>query len=49
MNNFLEFVDKYIVWYNDYIGGYAVLFMLIPTGLYFIIRLKFLNVWALPH
>ena len=49
MNGFLETMDKMIVWYNDYVGGYAVLFLLIPTGLYFIFKLRFLNVWALPH
>ncbi len=49
MNPILEFIDKIIVAYNDYVGGYAVLFMLIPTGLYFIIRLKFLNVTRLFH
>jgi len=38
-----------IVWYNNYIGGYAILLLLIPTGLYFIIRLKFLNVTKLWH
>lgn len=47
--NFLEWVDIIIQWYNNYIGVYAVLLMLIPTGLYFIIRLKFLNVTRLWH
>ena len=49
MDGFLQAIDSAIVWYNDYIGGYAVLFFLIPTGLYFIFKLRFLNVWALPH
>jgi len=49
MNGFLEVFDKGIVWYNDYIGGYAILFLLVPTGLYFIIRLRFLNVTKLWH
>lgn len=47
--SFLEGFGRIIEWYNDYIGVYAVLIMLIPTGLYFIIRLKFLNVTALVH
>ncbi len=38
--NFLEWVDIIIQSYNNYIGVYAVLLMLIPTGLYFIIRLN---------
>lgn len=46
---FLEGFDAVIEWYNNYIGVYAVLLMLLPTGLYFIIRLKFLNVTALWH
>mgnify|MGYP002639803519 CR=1 FL=1 len=49
MSPFLETLDNAIVWYNDYIGGYAILLFLIPTGLYFIIRLKFLNVTKLWH
>lgn len=49
MSGFLESIDNGIVWYNDYIGGYAVLLFLIPTGLYFIIRLRFLNVTWLWH
>lgn len=46
---FLESLGAIIDWYNNYIGVYAVLLMLIPTGIYFIIRLKFLNVTALWH
>lgn len=46
---FLDWFDHIIQWYNSYIGVYAVLIMLIPTGLYFIIRLKFLNVTKLWH
>ena len=49
MAGILDAFDKIIVWYNDYIGGYAVLLFLIPTGIYFIFKLRFLNVWALPH
>ncbi len=49
MDKFLAAFDHMIVWYNDYIGGYAILFMLIPTGIYFIIRLKFINVTKLWH
>ena len=47
--DFLEWFDHIIQWYNNYIGVYAVLIMLIPTGLYFIIRLKLLNVTKLWH
>jgi AGCS family alanine or glycine:cation symporter len=49
MNPILQAIDDVLVAYNDYIGGYAVLFLLIPTGLYFIFKLKFLNVTMLRH
>ncbi len=49
MHGILSVFDEAIVWYNDYIGGYAILFLLIPTGLYFIVRLRFLNVTQLGH
>jgi AGCS family alanine or glycine:cation symporter len=49
MNSFLQAIDNVLVAYNDYIGGYLVLFLLIPTGLYFIFKLKFLNVTMLRH
>lgn len=42
-------VDQAIVSYNEYVGGILILILLIPTGLYFIIRLKFLNVTRLRH
>ncbi|MFU8842716.1 MAG: alanine/glycine:cation symporter family protein [Bacteroidales bacterium] len=45
----LERIDMYIQWYNNYIGGFAVLLLLIPTGLYFIFKLRFLNVTQLRH
>jgi AGCS family alanine or glycine:cation symporter len=49
MNEILRAVDSVIQDYNEYVGGYAVLFMLIPTGLFFLFRLKFLNVTKLFH
>lgn len=49
MNNILESVQRVIQAYNEYIGGFAVLLMLIPTGLYFLFKLKFLNVTQLGH
>jgi AGCS family alanine or glycine:cation symporter len=49
MNPILEFIDHKLILYNDYIGGYLILLLLIPTGLYFIFRLKFLNVTMLGH
>jgi AGCS family alanine or glycine:cation symporter len=49
MENLLEFINDKIVWYNEYVGGFAVLLFLIPTGLYFIFKLRFINVTRLGH
>jgi AGCS family alanine or glycine:cation symporter len=49
MHPILQTIDDAIQSYNNYVGVYAVLAMLVPTGLYFIIRLKFLNITKLGH
>ena len=49
MNDFLTFLDKIFIAYNDYIGGYALLILLIPTGLFFSIKFKFLPILKLGH
>lgn len=49
MTSFLDYFDKVLVWYNTNIGGYAILFMLIPTGLYFLFRLRFINITKVWH
>ncbi|MBW7848668.1 MAG: sodium:alanine symporter family protein [Bacteroidales bacterium] len=49
MNDILNFIDQGIQLYNDYIGGYLILFLLIPTGIWFAFRLKFLNITKIPH
>lgn len=49
MHPILQTIDDAIQSYNNYVGVYAVLAMLVPTGLYFIFRLKFLNVTKLGH
>ncbi|MEA3495034.1 MAG: sodium:alanine symporter family protein [Bacteroidota bacterium] len=49
MSGFLNAIDTAIQSYNEYVGGYLVLFLLIPTGLYFIFKLKFINVTRLFH
>ena len=49
MHPILETIDGIIQSYNNYVGVYAVLAMLVPTGIYFIIRLKFLNVTKIGH
>jgi len=49
MNSILEFLDNIFVTYNDYVGGYALLILLIPTGLYFSIKYKFLPIVRMGH
>ncbi len=49
MNPILQAIDDTLVLYNDYVGGYLILLLLIPTGLYFIFKLRFLNVTMLGH
>jgi len=49
MNEILLAIDSAIQAYNEYVGGYAVLLMLIPTGIFFIFKLRFLNVTKLYH
>jgi AGCS family alanine or glycine:cation symporter len=49
MHPILQTIDDAIQAYNNYVGVYAVLAMLVPTGIYFIIRLKFLNVTKIWH
>lgn len=49
MNNILQAIESVIKAYNEYVGGFAVLLMLIPTGIYFIFKLRFINVTKLIH
>jgi len=49
MSEILQAIDDAIVAYNDYVGGYALLILLIPTGLFFIFKLRFLNITKLRH
>lgn len=49
MNEILQAIENVIKAYNEYVGGFAVLLFLIPTGLYFIFKLRFLNVTKLAH
>ncbi len=49
MNPFLKALDHGLVFYNDYVGGYLILLLLIPTGIFLILKLKFLNVTMLRH
>ncbi len=44
-----EFLNNAIKAYNEYVGGYAILAMLIPVGLYFTVYMKFLQVSKFRH
>jgi alanine or glycine:cation symporter, AGCS family len=49
MNNFLDSLNNIIITYNDYIGGYLLLALLLPTGIYFTFKLKFLHIARFRH
>jgi Na+/alanine symporter len=49
MNDLLIAIDSAIQAYNNYVGGYLILLMLIPTGIYFAFKLRFLNVTKIGH
>ncbi|MFC2086949.1 alanine/glycine:cation symporter family protein [Bacteroidota bacterium] len=49
MSELLEAIDRVILSYNEYVGGYLVLIALIPTGLFFTIKFKFLQITKLGH
>ncbi len=49
MNTFLNQIDSLIQAYNDYVGGYLILILLIPTGIWFAFRLNFLNITKIGH
>ena len=48
MNDFLTLIDQAIQAYNNYVGGYLILFLLIPTGIWFAFRLRFINITKIP-
>ncbi len=49
MSDFLQTIDEAIQTYNQYVGGYALLILLIPTGIFFAIKYKFLHLTKLRH
>lgn len=49
MNPILQQIDQLIQAYNNYIGGYLILLLLIPTGIWFAFKLKFLNITKIGH
>ena len=49
MNPILESIDYVIRLYNEYIGGYLILILLVPTGVYFTIKYRFLQITHFRH
>ncbi|MFW6248966.1 MAG: alanine/glycine:cation symporter family protein [Bacteroidota bacterium] len=45
----LDIIDYSLGWFNQNIGQFLLLFILIPTGLYYIFSLKFLNITKFWH
>lgn len=49
MSNLLKTINDLIITYNDYVGGYLILILLVPTGIYLSIRTGFLQVSYFKH
>jgi len=45
----MDFVNSILEAYNEYVGSYAILLVLIPTGLFFTFYLRFLQVSKFGH
>jgi alanine or glycine:cation symporter, AGCS family len=46
---FLDGLQFGIDWYNEYIGGYLILALLVPTGIFFAFKFRFLHVRKFWH
>ncbi len=49
MNVVLEKIDAVIQLYNNYVGGYLILLLLVPTGIYFTFKFRFLQITKFRH
>ncbi|MCK5074919.1 MAG: sodium:alanine symporter family protein [Calditrichia bacterium] len=49
MQDILQLFDRFMLGYNEYVGVYLLLALLIPTGVYFAFKFKFLHVTKLFH
>ncbi len=45
----IDYVNEIITWYNNYVGGYLLVALLVPIGIFFTFRFKFLQVTRLWH
>ena len=49
MSGILESINRVIVMYNEYVGGYLLLAMLLPTGIFFAFKFRFLHIRKFWH
>jgi len=49
MEQFLDGLNHIISLYNEYVGGYLILAVLVPTGIYFTFKFRFLQVTKFGH
>ncbi|MFC2138940.1 alanine/glycine:cation symporter family protein [Bacteroidota bacterium] len=49
MADFLNSLNHIIETYNNYVGGYLLLIILVPTGIYFAFKFKFLHISKIRH
>jgi len=49
MNAILEALNTIIKTYNDYVGGYLLLIMLVPAGIFFAFKFRFLHIRKFWH
>ena len=49
MNAILDSINHAISFYNEYVGGYIILILLVPTGIYFTFKYKFLQITHFRH
>jgi alanine or glycine:cation symporter, AGCS family len=49
MESFLDGLHMVISWYNEFVGGYLILILLVPTGIFFAIKFRFLHVRKFWH
>ncbi|MDD3877914.1 MAG: sodium:alanine symporter family protein [Bacteroidales bacterium] len=45
----IETLNEWIKAYNEYIGGYLILALLLPTGIFFTIKFRFLQITKFGH
>jgi alanine or glycine:cation symporter, AGCS family len=45
----LDILSSVLQAYNEYVGGYLLICLLLPAGIFFMVRLRFLNIRFLGH